>query len=145
MRRAFLLMMVFSLYFLDGSAQDTLKRMDIFTDTAWNHTLDDAQLILKVRVNTHLYMTDQGIFDCTVLNVEKGDFQSKKLNFLLEMVEFSRERYEKRFRALDNYNVPYEIYIGFLESKNGYAEVEDKSTGKKYGFFMSSTVPPQKK
>jgi hypothetical protein len=121
------------------NAQDSVRYVQkIYSgDTAWTNIITDADLILKVRIDKHYYMTMSGSFIGEVVKVVKGEFENRKIDFVLGMVEFTTDRYEKRFRALDNYNVPYEVYLGFMESDTN-ADLEDKKTGKKFVFFMSA-------
>jgi hypothetical protein len=138
--RPLILSFIFCLGFFAGRSQDSIHYTQKINngDTTWPYTINDADIILKVQVNTHVYETFQGLYTCTVVKVIKGKFGAKKIDFDLGMIESNMERYEKRFRALDNYHVPFEVYIGLLENKNGYPEIEDKSTGEKYEFFMSA-------
>jgi hypothetical protein len=124
-------------------AQDTVTntRKINWDDSTWTHTLHDADVVVKVRVNTHYYMTFQGLFTCDVLEVMKGSFEDKKLDFDIGMMESSAERYEKRFRAIDNYEVPFTVYIGLLKAgPKDPSEIGDKKGHQRYEFFMSSKL-----
>jgi len=111
------------------------------TDTTWNHEIEESSLILKLQVNDIKYMTDQGIFSCDVLKVIKGIYKEKKASWIMEMIELSVERWEKRFRAIwpKDLKTPFTVYAGFYTTEYDNFDLEDKSTGKRYNFYMSVT------
>lgn len=113
----------------------------LFFDTTWNHHIMESDLILQVEVTNRMYCTGSGSYECNVLQVIKGEFLQEKIGFALSTMEWSQERLKKRFGGIDpgyeNPRHPYTAIIGFKNATNGYFELQDKSNGKKYAFFMS--------
>jgi len=120
---------------------DTGGYVTLSADTSWDHTINESSLILKLQVNDIKYMTDQGIFSCEVLKVVKGIYKEKKANWTMEMIELSVQRWEKRFRAIwpKDLKTPFIVYAGFYTTQFDNFHLEDKSTGKRYNFYMSAT------
>ena len=102
-------------------------------DTLWNHTIEEADLVIKVSVNNRFYVTEAGSFECEIIKVIKGEYKEKKLSFHIELVENSRERFKKRFDALMNHKI---VTIGFTKDKK-FCCKDIKINGIDYAFFMS--------
>jgi hypothetical protein len=125
-------------------AQDTLtafQRIYSHGDSHWSYTLNDADVVLKVKVRSHAYVTERGFFTCEVMEVMKGAFEDSVMNFSIEMIESSADRYLNRFDAIDDRELPHTVYIGLVEAwKNEYSDIADKKGNKQYQFFMSSKL-----
>lgn len=104
----------------------------------WTSKLYEADLILKVKVAQRVYFTDGGIFTCRVLSVEKGKYSLKEANFSMGMIEFSRQRWDKRYYAIWKEPLEKIVYIGFKKVVGENFELEDKKLDSKWSFFMSS-------
>ena len=120
----------------DGSLIVNIQKLNI--DSAWNHSIEEADLVLKVKISSKYYMTFYGRFFFDVLQVVKGDYKQEKGNFELGLIEFSQDAFEKKYRPLLVSNL---VYIGFNKingtGSSGYF-MEDTITGNRWDYLMSS-------
>lgn len=110
-------------------------------DTTWNHSITRADLILKLSVDTRVFLSGTANFYCTITKVVKGEYNSSSISWTMSVKDASLERTHKRFDAI---NPPlnskkYSAYVGFYKTQNETSDIKDPITGEKYNFFMSST------
>ncbi len=140
-----LIILLFFLYSLQAYAQTSSgitdsRYIDLHysnTDTAWKQTIEKADLVMKVKIEKKIYMTFYGGFSFSVLELIKGKYQDTMGFFELGLMEFTQERFEKRYRPVMDSNV---VYIGFLrKTKNeGSYALKEKGSENEWVFFMSS-------
>lgn len=108
-------------------------------DSTWNHSIMEADLVLKINVIQTYYITDGGIFEAEILEVVKGNFTRKKLSWSMGMIESSTERWEKRYRAIwpKDLKNPCITYVGFNLMLKNVPEDPKKPFSDYYEFFMS--------
>lgn len=121
----------------DKANAQTIK-LDL--DTVWNYRLADADVILKVKITDRVYMTFSGIFNYEVIQVIKGNFQAKKGDFYLGLIETSQQRYELRFRPIQDHDI---VFIGLVKPETYMGDpVKDDVSGEEWEFLMSSETFP---
>lgn len=113
-------------------------QVGMYTDTTWNHHIDESDLILQLWIEESVYVTDGGYFSGKVMKVIKGEFSDKKFQMNVGLIEFSSERYEKRLRAISpkDWKKPFAVYVGFKKTDYHF-NLQDSKTQQKYVLFMS--------
>lgn len=111
-------------------------------DSSWNHSLDEADVVLKINVTKTYYITDGGIFEAEVLEVVKGSCKRNKISWSMGMIEISTERWEKRYRAIwpEDLKTPFTTYVGFNIIRKNLPDDPSKPFSNYYEYFMSSKV-----
>lgn len=117
------------------------EHINLYFDTTWNHSIIESDLILYVEIQKTMMVTQAGIFEGKILQVVKGEYSDTTFSIYLELIEFSRERSEKRLAAIcppfDKEQPPYRCYLGFKKDKLYYYSITDSKTKRNYYFFMS--------
>lgn len=103
------------------SQVDTAQIITIQFDTTWNHSILESDLILYLEIDRTIFVTQAGVFSGKILQVIKDEYNDSNFSIHLDLIEFFRERSEKRLGAIcplfDKMKLPLQMLCRIYQGK----------------------------